>query len=240
LRGNSVFSAALQQSEDLFDAAAAVGPFARPLPLFYAISQAGRAVAAARAERDWRVSGHGLTEDRDRNDPRTGSILRFRVKPQANPGVFGAVASTFGLPGLTESVELGALWSAVPGLSPPNGGSWPLALPVWPQLYTQEVGFVLHLGASHRGHVSLRDQAPSDDAQAINALLANYPAAGGAQVEVARTLIQRERTPGGPACPYVGRRLRSNSLMRGRHHRTSWPLRSITAFRSTGTSGSIG
>ena len=37
----ALLSAALQQSEDLFEAAHAVGPLARPIPLFYAISQAG-------------------------------------------------------------------------------------------------------------------------------------------------------------------------------------------------------
>jgi hypothetical protein len=33
---------ALQQSEQLYRAASSVGPFARPVPLFYAMSQAGR------------------------------------------------------------------------------------------------------------------------------------------------------------------------------------------------------
>jgi hypothetical protein len=43
----AVFSAALQQSEELFAAAEVAGPAAKPLPLFYALSQAGRAIAAA-------------------------------------------------------------------------------------------------------------------------------------------------------------------------------------------------
>lgn len=42
-----VFGAALQQSEELFGAAAAVSEAAKPLPLFYGVSQAGREIAAA-------------------------------------------------------------------------------------------------------------------------------------------------------------------------------------------------
>ena len=33
----------------------------RPLPLFYAVSQAGRAVSAARSDEPWKLRHHGLT-----------------------------------------------------------------------------------------------------------------------------------------------------------------------------------
>jgi len=195
----ATFSAALQQSEDLFDAAQTTGPVARPLPLFYAVSQAGRAVAAAWTRDEWRVSGHGLSQDQAANEWQ-GDILRFRVRPHTKPGIFGAVASAFGLPGLTSGVELGALWSALPGMTAPKG-NWLRALPVWPQLYLQEGGFVLHLGAESRGYVSLRDQAPETDADAIDALLSNYPAAAGARVEIVQRIIQQRRTPWGEGVP---------------------------------------
>ena len=42
-----VFQSALAQAEELWDAAAVVGAASRPLPLFYCVSQAGRAVCAA-------------------------------------------------------------------------------------------------------------------------------------------------------------------------------------------------
>lgn len=42
-----LYAAALQQFEELMNAAGAVSAAARPLPLFYAMSQASRAVAAA-------------------------------------------------------------------------------------------------------------------------------------------------------------------------------------------------
>ena len=42
-----VFQAALTQAEELWEAASAVGAASRPLPLFYCLSQAGRAICAA-------------------------------------------------------------------------------------------------------------------------------------------------------------------------------------------------
>lgn len=197
----AVFSAALQQSEDLFDAAAAVGAFARPLPLFYAVSQAGRAIVAARSVNQWPVGGHGLAEDHGTTGWERGEILRFQVRPMTGGGVFGAVADVLGVRGLTGSVELGALWSAIPGTSGPEGDAWLRALPVWPELYSQQTGFTLHLGASHRGFVTLGDQAPANDPRAIDELLQRYPAAVGAGVEVAQTIIPSRRTPWGDGVP---------------------------------------
>jgi hypothetical protein len=42
------FVASLRQAEELADAAIVAGYAARPVPLFYSLSQAGRAIAAAR------------------------------------------------------------------------------------------------------------------------------------------------------------------------------------------------
>jgi hypothetical protein len=64
-------------------AAAEVGSAARPLPLFYAVSQAGRAIAAARLEDPWRLAGHGL-KVRAPEDTSAG-LLRHRVKPDGGP-----------------------------------------------------------------------------------------------------------------------------------------------------------
>jgi hypothetical protein len=54
---------ALEQAEQMFRAAATVGPPVRPLLLFYGLSQAGRAIAAAALKlnaSDWRLTGHGI------------------------------------------------------------------------------------------------------------------------------------------------------------------------------------
>src|SRR5689334_1350150 len=57
-----VFNAALQQCEELFAAANAAGAATKSLPLFYALSQAGRAISAAHNVDDtWAINGHGIT-----------------------------------------------------------------------------------------------------------------------------------------------------------------------------------
>ena len=53
-----------------------------------------QAIAAARTAGEWRVAGHGLMQDRAAEW--TADVLRFRVCPQAKPGVFGAVADILG------------------------------------------------------------------------------------------------------------------------------------------------
>ena len=54
----------LEQAEQMFRAAAVVGPATRPLLIFYGLSQAGRAIAAAASRietgDDWRLEGHGI------------------------------------------------------------------------------------------------------------------------------------------------------------------------------------
>ncbi len=60
---SATYRAALEQFEELIRAAAAVGYQSRPLPLFYALSQAGRAIVAARGGADHQT--HGLVEYRN-------------------------------------------------------------------------------------------------------------------------------------------------------------------------------
>jgi hypothetical protein len=57
----SVYVAALQQFEELLSAARHTGPASCPLPLFYALSQAGRAIVAAHGNFE-QLYGHGLSE----------------------------------------------------------------------------------------------------------------------------------------------------------------------------------
>lgn len=197
-----VYSAALQQAEDLFDAAAAVGALARPLPLYYAVSQAGRAIAAAWVADGWRARGHGLREDRSESSWILDGILRFRVQP-ADQGVFGAVADSLGSGGLKGSVELGALWAALPLISaPPEATShWLSALPVFPSTDLQgRPGAVLHHGAEHRGVLVLPD-GHARDADTVNELVRGYPAATAAVVRVIQGVVTEEPTPLGMGVP---------------------------------------
>lgn len=57
------YQTALEQSEELFAAARQVSPKARPVLVFYGLSQAGRAIAAAACKaykHDWKLDGHGI------------------------------------------------------------------------------------------------------------------------------------------------------------------------------------
>lgn len=126
----ATFVASLRQAEELAEAARVAGYAARPLPLFYCLSQAGRAIAAAHLATPWQLRGHGLSVTAAQD-----SILQTTVKP-AGPGgdSFRGVASAIGSPALGGSVSLGALWAANPDLRatplPESAGRWPRALEI--------------------------------------------------------------------------------------------------------------
>jgi hypothetical protein len=106
-----VYGAALQKAEDLFEAAAAVGPLARPSPLFYAVSQAGRAITAAWLEDGWQTKGHGIGQVGG------DAVWEAREHPALPGEAVGewsvrAIAAATAAGRLTAGVELGALWSA--------------------------------------------------------------------------------------------------------------------------------
>lgn len=109
-----VFSAALEQAEQLATAASQIGVAAKPIPLFYALSQAGRALGAALLEPDWMLSGHGLRFAVDRDDLLASQLIR---QPARAPRVdsFGGVAQAVGSPTFT-TAPLGACLAALPEL----------------------------------------------------------------------------------------------------------------------------
>jgi hypothetical protein len=119
-----VFVSALEQSEQLMRAAESVGAAARPLPLFYALSQAGRAIAAARLVGPWRLAGHGICVP-----PQDEPNLLHRVvtpKVEGNKALaagrrssFAGVAEGIGSGSLTAPVALGEVWAAIPDLIEP-------------------------------------------------------------------------------------------------------------------------
>lgn len=114
----ATYGAALQQFDELLTAAAASGHASRPLPLFYALSQAGRALAAARCE-NWQVGSHGLAEDRSVADD--DALLRRIQRRKRNDDAFTALCTAldapdpFGSSGIT--IEIGAAWAALPSLN---------------------------------------------------------------------------------------------------------------------------
>jgi hypothetical protein len=102
------FSAAMQQFEELMSASAAVGPSSRPITLYYAIVQAGLAVAAAHKTGPWSFSQHGLKLQNPR-----APIAEILVGPEGT-GAFQIVAQATNSPSLQMPVTVGALWSSLP------------------------------------------------------------------------------------------------------------------------------
>lgn len=127
-----VFAAALGQFDELLTAAGVVGPVSAPLPLYYAINQAGRAVGAAYQPDPgrWQPRWHGLIV----RDPKS-SLQSTIVEPlPRSPNVFTIMAERVGSPLLTAPVRLGALWAAAPGAEQVEGlgGSYSPAAPLRP------------------------------------------------------------------------------------------------------------
>lgn len=123
-----VYRAALNQFEELVRAAQEIGPSSRPLPLFYAVAQAGRAIVAARGGPDH--YGHGLRLGDPQADP-----LETQVIPatQKRLGHFQAVVQAIGSPALLRPAAIGALIASLPELADVllMRDEWPMALAVF-------------------------------------------------------------------------------------------------------------
>jgi hypothetical protein len=108
----ATYCAALQQFEELLGAAQSAGTASKPLPLFYALSQAGRAIVAAYGERG-ETHGHGLSEDR--TDPADTPLLwRHIERTSRKDDTFGAVARATRSGDFDGKVQVGATWVANP------------------------------------------------------------------------------------------------------------------------------
>jgi len=104
------FWMALEQAEQLFTAAAHVEAAARPLVLFYGLSQAGRALVASRAGDPWTFRTHGIGEVQDVNSANTG-VADFHIEPyKSGVGAFVMVAKALNSSGLPGPTRLGDLW----------------------------------------------------------------------------------------------------------------------------------
>jgi hypothetical protein len=137
-RRRALATAALQQFEDLLESARSIGPAARPLPLFYALSQAGRAILAIRSSDDSDVVDendvHGLSTGRAPSAPQEYGLLFTKERPsvgrQRRPH-FQRVAAAIGSPTLSGDVELGALLASLPEMTDYwPWDDWPVAASV--------------------------------------------------------------------------------------------------------------
>lgn len=126
------FAAALHQAEELAKAADVATNATKALMLFYSLSQAGRAIAAAHLPIPWKLCGHGLGVTTVEQP-----MLETTVNPaprRSGDDSFHQVAIAIGSPALAGQAQLGAVWAANPDLRevlpPASAGSWPVALEI--------------------------------------------------------------------------------------------------------------
>jgi hypothetical protein len=109
----------LEQAQQMFRAAAVVGPATRPLLIFYGLSQAGRAIAAAASSiktgDGWRLEGHGI---RSAPDSLRGPLPEIRVEAgrAGSKGSFVTLSRLLGSQLWDKSVPvtLNTLWDILP------------------------------------------------------------------------------------------------------------------------------
>lgn len=118
----SVFQSSLAQAEELWDAAAAVGPASRPLPLYYCVSQVGRAVCASwTLEGDWRPRAHGLRRVVPDDPEPAARALAYSASLENRPnGAFGMIASATRSTTFAGEASVAQFWASLPGFPTPR------------------------------------------------------------------------------------------------------------------------
>lgn len=182
-----VFGSALEQAEQLLTAAEDVGYAARPILLFYGLSQAGRAIAAASTAADnnsYKLNGHGVKVlDLDQRPP----LPRLTVKDDGL-GSFTQLAQMLGSVSLRDGAPLGQLWATIPDLlATPLEPMSPQYLPVLqlqPVLALRNGRYVSPGNAVWVVGLPPRSGGypPGDIAEEeVSAILSNYPTLAGSQ-----------------------------------------------------------
>lgn len=125
-RRRAVYVAALEQAEQLFRSAGGSDVASRPLTVFYGLSQAGRALAAASPKAwagDWELIGHGLqTPDLTKPLPKV-PVVQFG----SDKSSFIRLSKLLGSPPIPakgsgqDPVTVEDLWDAIP-----EAQSWPV------------------------------------------------------------------------------------------------------------------
>jgi len=212
-----VFQTGLEQAQQQYAAASAVGYESRPLNLFYGLAQAGKALAAASPDLDqastdeshksWRTSSHGLAFS-----PTAGDFWTQRVNVE--PGradSFSRASIALGSTRDFDSIELGALAAQLPDfvLEWRSFGPWDHCL------YADDA----MAGGSTNGVFDLREYRGDMTAAAVAAYVARYPAIEGSDVVLNEDKTPASRTNDG--WPYVVVP-DSNLVKNGDYER--WPL----------------
>lgn len=166
------FHSALEQAEQQFSAATRVGYESRPLNLFYGLSQAGRAIAAASmhlGEGEWRASGHGVRFRVPLSEPLLDSIVR--VAP-ASRDLFSRVSTALGSPQRVHTVPIADLLSQIPDYWMEFQDPPPVKRPLSAPQFDADTTFPSEHG------VDIPDVSREDrgDLRAIESYVKSYPA----------------------------------------------------------------
>ena len=164
----ALYRAALQQSEDLMRAAEATGRAARPLPLFYSLSQAGKAIEACYGVEE--SKRHGLTLF----GAIRGPLLETKIAAVKPEGRFQSVSRCLKSQEPSKEPTLGDLLASLPELAShlPVDTQRPRPLhvhivePLLP--YTQVLPDVVNV------HIEF-DGEPENIDTALKILLEHYP-----------------------------------------------------------------
>jgi hypothetical protein len=191
-RRREVFVAALEQAEQLFHAAGNVSPAARPLPLFYGLSQAGRAIAASRPQPDWVLRGHGIQAT-----GLEGILPEVQIADRGD-GSFTRLAATLGSPSLPHPIALSQLWATLPelvGYALTDNASRPVLFFQRENLSSATSLVISQVASGWLWGLPQEVIEATDPRQALTTFLEDYPTTAGWQV------------PGDPSMPMRFRRL---------------------------------
>jgi YaaC-like Protein len=131
-----VYQSALAQAEELWDAAAVAGPASRPLPLFYCMSQASRAVIANwTATEPWQPRAHGLGRREGDGDNPGEAVFNYGAEPRGGRApAFAMFAVATRSQTFSGTATVADLWASLPGFPTPRDlfGDRPRCLTIEP------------------------------------------------------------------------------------------------------------
>jgi len=167
------FSAALQQAQELAAAADHSGYASKPILLFYALSQASRALCAVRLDENWVRSGHGLSVP-DRGD----ELLDVRIKAApASHDLYHGVAQAVEETPVRGEASLGELWAALPDLKdiPLPEEHWPRPLIARTAVALEEAPDLSSQATSERLLLLIDGLGDLSSAEDLQAKLQSFP-----------------------------------------------------------------
>lgn len=178
-----LFQASVEQAEQLFRAGSEVGYAARPLPVFYGLSQLGRAIAAVAAppSEEGKLHGHGI-----RASSLDATELADVTLRNAGTGSFTSLATLLGSSSLHHATRLGELWPMLPfhHQYPLPGGGTRSSLLRRPDMLKRMTPDPAPQGMTNGTVWPIgQDMAERADRAELGQLIGRYPALEGSEIQ---------------------------------------------------------